>query len=62
MKIYAEEKITNLAGEIADNLYNEAKRWTLRKLQPGDLNLPGWPPMPELPSMPSLPTFNLPKF
>ncbi|MEN4829119.1 hypothetical protein ABEH27_21725 [Pseudomonas sp. P39-UII1] len=62
MKRYAEEKITNLAGEIADNLYNEAKRWALRKLQPGDLNLPGWPSMPELPSMPSLPTFNLPKF
>ncbi|HYQ53044.1 MAG TPA: hypothetical protein VES70_21740 [Pseudomonas sp.] len=26
MQKHAEEKITNMVGEIADNLYNEAKR------------------------------------
>jgi hypothetical protein len=62
MQKYAEETVTNIVGEIAENLYSEAKRWALRKLQPGDLNLPGWPSLPELPSMPPLPTFNLPKF
>ncbi|GLO31811.1 hypothetical protein PPUN12996_38690 [Pseudomonas putida] len=59
---YAEKQITNIASEVADTLYNEAKRWALQKLRPGDLNLPGWPTVPELPSMPSLPTFNFPKF
>lgn len=59
---YAEKKISNIASEVADNIYEEAKRWALKKLQPGDLNLPGWPSTPELPSLPSLPSFNLPKF
>lgn len=62
LKKYAQEKVSNLASEVADSLYNEAKRWALKKLNPGDLNLPGWPTVPELPSLPSLPTFNLPKF
>lgn len=36
----AQEKVSNLASEVADSLYNEAKRWALKKLNPGDLNLP----------------------
>ncbi len=55
----------NIAGRIADELYDEAKWWVIRKLRPDGIDLPTWPSAPKLPSMPSLPslpTFNLPKF
>ncbi len=55
----------NIAGRIADELYDEAKWWVIRKLRPDGIDLPSWPSAPKLPSMPSLPslpTFNLPKF
>lgn len=59
---YAAEKASRIASGIAEALYDETKNWALKKLQPGDLNLPGWPTLPELPRLPSLPNFNPPKF
>ncbi|UBM27203.1 hypothetical protein K8374_09710 [Pseudomonas sp. p1(2021b)] len=59
---YAAEKASRIASGIAEALYDEAKNWALKKLQPGDLNLPGWRTLPELPRLPSLPNFNPPKF
>ncbi|MNE65836.1 hypothetical protein D3C80_1613510 [compost metagenome] len=56
---YAEEAVTNIASEIAGELYKEAKSWVIRKIQPGEFNLPNWP---EVPKLPKLPGFNLPKF
>ncbi|MFJ1337599.1 hypothetical protein ACIKP7_05585 [Pseudomonas caricapapayae] len=56
---YAEEAVANIAAEIADELYNEAKSWVIRKVQPREFNLPNWP---EAPKLPKLPGFNLPKF
>ncbi|MFK3942579.1 hypothetical protein ACI2KC_13005 [Pseudomonas monteilii] len=67
LRKYAEQSVAEIANGIAEQLYDEAKSWVLRKLQPGDLNLPGWPRpelpnMPSLPKLPKLPTFNLPGF
>jgi len=65
LRRYAEETATNIAGRIADELYDEAKSWIIRKVRPDGIDLPNWPSAPRLPSMPSLPslpTFNLPKF
>lgn len=56
LRNYAEETISNIASEIADELYNEAKSWIIRKVQPQDFNLPNWPDAPKLPG------FTLPKF
>lgn len=65
LRRYAEETAANIAGRIADELYDEAKSWVIRKLRPDGIDLPAWPDAPRLPlmpSLPSLPTFNLPKF
>lgn len=67
LRKYAQQTVSEIADGIAEQLYDEAKSWVLRKLQPGDLNLPGWPRpelpnMPSLPKLPKLPTFNLPGF
>jgi|GEM_PF-774774 hypothetical protein len=67
LRKYAQETVAEIANGIAEQLYDEAKSWVIRKLQPGDLNLPGWPrpelpSMPSLPKLPKLPTFNLPGF
>ncbi|HEN8800494.1 hypothetical protein HP546_07120 [Pseudomonas sp. CM25] len=59
---YLKETTANIAGNIADQLYDEAKSWVIRKLRPDGIDLPAWPSAPRLPSIPSLPTFNLPKF
>ncbi|MNG93924.1 hypothetical protein D3C79_529120 [compost metagenome] len=46
----------NIAGRIADELYDEAKWWVIRKLRPDGIDLPTWPSALRLPSMPSLPS------
>lgn len=56
---YAEETVANIAAEIADELYKEAKSWIIKKVQPRGLDLPNWPDAPRLPKLPG---FNLPKF
>lgn len=65
LRRYAEQTAADVAGKIADELYDEAKSWIIRKLRPDGIDLPTWPSaprLPSMPSMPSLPTFNLPKF
>lgn len=56
---YAEEAVANIASEIADQLYKEAKSWIIRKVQPQEFSLPGWPNAPRLPKLPG---FSVPKF
>ncbi|MNJ30345.1 hypothetical protein D3C77_249430 [compost metagenome] len=59
LKQYSEETATDLAAIIADEIYNEAKSWVLRKVQPGELFPSSWPQAPKLPRLLDL---NLPKF
>jgi len=56
---YAEEVTVNVATEITEALYKEAKSWVIRKVNPSEFNLPSWP---EAPKLPKLPGFTLPKF
>lgn len=53
-----EQTIADIAAQTAEHLYEEAKRWTLRKIQPGELDLPRWPSTKNLPT---LKNFKIPK-
>ncbi|MBA1242976.1 hypothetical protein [Pseudomonas japonica] len=47
-----ENKAANLAANLANGLYEEAKRWALRKID-GEIIAP-WPSAPRLPNFPAL--------
>jgi len=51
---YAEKTASDIASNIVESLYEGAKDWVIRKIQPDGLDLPTWPSAPRMPSLPNL--------
>jgi len=58
IKEEVEQSIADMAAQTAEYLYDEAKRWAIRKIQPGELRFPR---LPSGGNLPMLNNFKIPK-
>ncbi|MNP73564.1 hypothetical protein D3C76_1702960 [compost metagenome] len=59
LQLYTEKLAVSIIDQLLDQAYDETKNWILRKIQPSDIPLTGWP---KAPALPDLSKFQLPKF